>query len=83
MSMLDRRLLRLHAGALTVVADLSALAPAQCNDMVVDSQGRAYVGNFGAEHAAGMGRFEPTVLVLVAFLWALPRRHRIAAALEA
>ena len=64
-SMLDRSLLRLRAGALTVVADLSALAPAQCNDMVVDSQGRAYVGNFGAEHAAGMGRFEPTVLVLV------------------
>ena len=46
-SMLDRRLLRLDANGLTVVADLADLAPCHCNDMVVDRLGRAYIGNFG------------------------------------
>lgn len=46
-SMVDRRLLRLEAGELTEVADLSALASWHCNDMVMDAHGRAYVGNFG------------------------------------
>jgi len=46
-SMVDRRLLRLEAGVLTEVADLSSLATWHCNDMVVDARGRAYVGNFG------------------------------------
>jgi sugar lactone lactonase YvrE len=32
---------------LALHADLSDLAPARCNDMVVDALGRAYVGNFG------------------------------------
>ncbi len=52
-SMLDRRLLRLRGGTLTQVADLSALATGPCNDMVVDSAGRAYVGNFGFDHHHG------------------------------
>ncbi len=34
-------------GKMTVHADLSGIAGYFCNDMVVDSQGRAYVGNFG------------------------------------
>lgn len=46
-SMTDRRLLRLDPEGLTEVADLSELASYHCNDMVVDEQGRAYVGNFG------------------------------------
>ncbi len=46
-SMTDRKLLRLENGALKPHADLSALAPFHCNDMVVDANGRAYVGNFG------------------------------------
>ena len=46
-SMVDRRLLRLDPDGLTEVADLSELASFHCNDMVVDQQGRAYVGNFG------------------------------------
>src|SRR5262245_43304067 len=63
-SMTDRRLLRLDAGGLTVVADLSALASFHCNDMVVDALGRAYVGNFGFDlHARAP--FAPAVLVLV------------------
>ncbi len=46
-SMTDRRLLRLDADGLTEVADISHLATCHCNDMVVDNQGRAYLGNFG------------------------------------
>jgi sugar lactone lactonase YvrE len=46
-SMTDRCLLRLDPSGLTEVADLSALASHHCNDMVVDEQGRAYIGNFG------------------------------------
>ncbi|HTW20937.1 MAG TPA: SMP-30/gluconolactonase/LRE family protein [Mycobacteriales bacterium] len=34
-------------GALTLYADLSHLLPAYANDMLVDPQGRAYVGNYG------------------------------------
>jgi sugar lactone lactonase YvrE len=46
-SMLDRRLLRLDAGGLTEVASFAELAPGPANDMVVDAEGRAYIGNFG------------------------------------
>ena len=47
-SMQDRRLLRREPdGALVEVANLFDLASFHCNDMVVDSAGRAYVGNFG------------------------------------
>jgi sugar lactone lactonase YvrE len=47
-SMTDRRLLRMEpSGALTEHADLSSVATFDCNDMVVDGAGRAYVGNFG------------------------------------
>jgi len=45
-SMTDRRLLRLDPDGIVEVADLSELASCHCNDMVVDTQGRAYVGNF-------------------------------------
>jgi len=47
-SMKDRRLLRRGVdGALAVHAELAAFTPYLCNDMVVDGQGRAYVGNLG------------------------------------
>ena len=46
-SMTDRRLLAVHDGRAEEVADLSAVAPHHCNDMVVDGRGGAYVGNFG------------------------------------
>ena len=52
-SMLDRKLLRLDGTALSTVADLSAFAGGPCNDMVVDRQGRAYVGNFGFDRHKG------------------------------
>lgn len=52
-SMTDRRLMRFADGKLSVEAELSSLAPAPCNDMVVDGKGRAYVGNFGYDRHAG------------------------------
>jgi sugar lactone lactonase YvrE len=52
-SMLDRRLLRMDADGLSLVADLMGLATYHCNDMVVDRQGRAYVGNFGFDLSRG------------------------------
>jgi sugar lactone lactonase YvrE len=52
-SMLDKKVLRLEGGALTLHADLKALATGACNDMVVDVTGRAYVGNFGFDMYAG------------------------------
>ena len=49
-SMADKRVLRREAdGSLVTHADLSELAPRRLNDMTVDRQGGAYVGNFGFE----------------------------------
>ena len=49
-SMTDRRVLRQEAdGHLVEHADLSEIATWDCNDMLVDAEGRAYVGNFGSE----------------------------------
>ena len=63
-SMTDRRLLRLDRDGLTQVADLSRLASYHCNDMVVDRQGRAYVGNFGFDLITQQA-FAPAEIVLV------------------
>jgi sugar lactone lactonase YvrE len=53
-SMLGKRVLRQEPdGTLAEHADLSAVAPGQCNDMVVDATGRAYVGNFGFDMYGG------------------------------
>src|SRR6478736_7514715 len=53
-SMRDRKLLRReHDGALVTHADLSGEVDYHLNDMVVDQQGRAYVGNFGFDSWAG------------------------------
>jgi len=53
-SMLDKRVLRRETdGKLVLHADLSALAPGACNDMVVDRHGRAFVGNFGFDLYSG------------------------------
>lgn len=47
-SMTKRKVLRRTPdGKLVLHADLSGIATWHCNDMVVDAQGRAYVGNFG------------------------------------
>ncbi len=53
-SMKDRRVMRMEGdGSLVEHADLSGLATWHCNDMVVDGQGRAYVGNFGFDLMMG------------------------------
>ena len=49
----ERKVCRLVKNQLELHADLSELASAPCNDMVVDDYGRAYVGNFGYDIEAG------------------------------
>ena len=62
--MRKRQVLRLDGQGLRVHAELGAFAPAPCNDMLVDAQGRAYVGNFGFDlHLRAP--FAPTVLLMV------------------
>jgi sugar lactone lactonase YvrE len=60
-SMRDRRLLRLDPEGLVEAADLSEAAPHHCNDMVVDAEGRAYVGNFGFDLHAGESPVDTTL----------------------
>lgn len=52
-SMTQRKLLVFSDGELHEFADLSGLATFHCNDMVTDSQGRSYVGNFGFDLHSG------------------------------
>jgi sugar lactone lactonase YvrE len=64
-SMRDRKLLvRDSNGALATHADLSGLVDHHLNDMVVDAEGRAYVGNFGFDLMGG-GEVVSTVLIRV------------------
>jgi sugar lactone lactonase YvrE len=64
-SMLDCKILRReHDGSLAEHADLSALAPWQVNDMLVDHEGRAWVGNFGFDLMGGAPA-RSTVLICV------------------
>lgn len=53
-SMRDRKILRREDdGSLVEHADLSSLAPWHLNDMLVDHDGRAWVGNFGFDLMSG------------------------------
>ena len=64
-SMCDRRIMRLESdSSLSVHADLAALAPGDVNDMVVDHEGRAWVGNFGFDLHGG-AQAASTVLICV------------------
>jgi len=65
-SMNDQRLLRLDAGGLKEAADLSKMATGNCNDMVVDVRGRAYIGDWGFVGALPKGQRPPAHLILVA-----------------
>jgi sugar lactone lactonase YvrE len=65
-SMRDRKILRReHDGSIEEHADLTALAPGELNDMLVDHDGRAWVGNFGFDLFAGSPVCS-TVLISVA-----------------
>ena len=78
-SMRDRKVLRREAdGTLVTHADLSSHATGHANDMVVDAEGRAYVGNFGFDlmsgaplETASLHRVDPdgTVTEAAADLW--------------
>jgi sugar lactone lactonase YvrE len=63
-SMRNRLLLRLDPEGLQTVADLSPLVSGDINDMVVDAQGRAYIGSFGFDLLGG-AQPQPANLVLV------------------
>ena len=64
-SMKDRQLLKQQAdGKLVAYADLSAVTGGYANDMVVDKQGRAYVGNLGFDLFGG-GKPAHTTIALV------------------
>jgi sugar lactone lactonase YvrE len=74
-SMLDHRVLRRRADSdtLEVLAEIGDIAGGPCNDMVVDSVGRAWVGNFGFDHfnggefsAANLARVDPDGSVALA-----------------
>jgi sugar lactone lactonase YvrE len=65
-SMSDRRIVRLEPeGRLAEHADLSGLASAPCNDMVVDGRGNAYVGNPGYDMRNPPSPLPAAELVLV------------------
>jgi sugar lactone lactonase YvrE len=63
-SVTDNRLLRLDPGGLTEVADLSKLGAFFCNDMVVDTHGRAYIGHIGYDLFAGQA-LKPATIFMV------------------
>jgi sugar lactone lactonase YvrE len=63
-SMRDRSVWRMTANGPVLLADLSAFAPGFANDMVMDQDGRAYVGNFGFDLNGGESP-KPTVLLCV------------------
>ncbi|RLV50879.1 gluconolactonase [Nocardioides mangrovicus] len=64
-SMKDSSVMRRETdGSLVVHADVSAFVTGHPNDMVVDADGRAWLGNFGFDLMAGAD-IEPTVLLRV------------------
>ncbi len=65
-SMADRRVLRReHDGTVVEHADLAGLASFDCNDMVVDGRGRAWVGNAGFDLSVRPLQVHPAQIVLV------------------
>ena len=63
-SMHDKKLLRQDPNGLAEVADVSALVGGDINDMVVDAQGRSYIGNFGYDLMGGE-EAQPANIVMV------------------
>lgn len=66
-AMTSREIRRIDAaGVGHVHADLSHIATGQCNDMVVDGRGNAYVGNFGSDGRADLALVRPDGTSVVA-----------------
>jgi sugar lactone lactonase YvrE len=63
--MKEKKLWRLDAAGPVCVADISSLSSGECNDMVVDASGRAYIGNFGIDTDLGVNRVGPAEIVIV------------------
>lgn len=63
-SMKDRKLMSFKDGQLNERADLTELSGFHCNDMVVDIDGNAFIGNFGFNTYDGE-EIKPTNLILV------------------
>ncbi|WP_380877296.1 SMP-30/gluconolactonase/LRE family protein [Sphingomonas sp. DBB INV C78] len=77
-SMEDRRVMRIVDGELTLHADLTELAGGDCNEMIVDGAGRAYVGNFGYDLFGGATPAKADLLIVEPD----GRAHVAAAAME-
>ena len=73
-SMIKRQVLRrTPEGAITIHADLGHIATFHCNDMVVDSRGGAYVGNFGFDLDAAVAKGDiPGSLVMAKLAYVSP-----------
>ena len=63
-SMTDQRLLRLDIDHLEETADLSQLATGNCNDMVVDFHGNAYIGDWGFVGSRPQGQLTTAHLIM-------------------
>ncbi len=63
-SMRTRSVMKLGTNGPVLWSDLSELTGGDCNDMLVDRLGRAYVGNFGYDYVGGAER-RPAALVMV------------------
>ena len=65
-AMVSRQIRRVDTdGDVHLHSDLSSIATGNCNDMVVDGQGNAYVGNFGFDAEASEPKPGPADLALV------------------
>ncbi|MGY3490187.1 sugar lactone lactonase YvrE [Bradyrhizobium sp. USDA 4011] len=65
LTMFRKRLLRFSGGALSLYADLSGIATGTIDDMIVDGQGRAYVGDLGFNLPPPEGRGAVGRIILV------------------
>ncbi|WGR92020.1 SMP-30/gluconolactonase/LRE family protein [Bradyrhizobium sp. ISRA443] len=65
LTMFRKRLLRFAGGKLSLYADLSQLAAGTIDDMIVDGQGRAYVGDLGFDLPPPDGRGAVGRIILV------------------
>ncbi|HRD99757.1 MAG TPA: SMP-30/gluconolactonase/LRE family protein [Ilumatobacteraceae bacterium] len=63
-AMKSRQLRSIAGGEVSLYADMSVASRSECNDMLVDGQGRAYVSNFGYDLRSGEEP-KPGELILV------------------
>jgi sugar lactone lactonase YvrE len=62
--MTERQVMQWNGEQLVSYADLSRHASFHCNDMVVDKQGRVYVGNFGFDLHGGEARRDAELIMI-------------------